>query len=123
MGIFLLHDLGGVLDGNILSGLHRKSAPDFPTEIVCCNAYVNASRTMPCKETAVTRMLSGVIRFTLLNLLLAVVNWIDIKNICGFHLKCPRISSLMDFVHSECGFCLSVSFCRFSLWHSTSKAI
>jgi hypothetical protein len=45
------------------------------------------------------RMLSGVILFSMLNILLAVVNWIDIKTL-WISFEVPENFSLMDFVHS-----------------------
>ena len=57
------------------------------------------------------RMLSGVVLFTLLNLLLAVVNWIDIKTL-WISFEVPENFSLMDFVHSGMwvlSFCIILS--------------
>jgi hypothetical protein len=57
------------------------------------------------------RMLSGVILFSMLNLLLAVVNWIDIKTL-WISFQVPENFSLMDFVHAGMwvlSFCIILS--------------
>lgn len=57
------------------------------------------------------RMVSGIILFVLLNLLLAVVNWIDIRTL-WIAFEVPENFSLMDFVHAGMwvlSFCIVLS--------------